>query len=106
MTESEFLKLAEATLQRILTSVEEISDDLDVDRMGNVLNITFDDGFQIVINMQAPMQQIWMASRKGGQHFEREGQEWIDTCTRQTLSKALSSLLTQKLGQVVELSCD
>ncbi len=104
MTESEFLKLAEQTLQRIQSTVEALSDDLDVDRIGNVLNITFDDGFQIVINIQAPMQQLWMASRRGGQHFDYQAGQWIDTCSRQALEKALSSLLTQKLGQVVELS--
>ena len=104
MTESEFLKLAEATLQRIQTAVEAISDDIDVDRAGNVLNVSFDDGFQIVINIQAPMQQLWMASRRGGQHFDYEAGDWVDTCSRQSLMKALSVLLTQKLVQTVELS--
>ena len=104
MTESEFLKLAEATLQRIQSAVEEASDEIDVDRAGNVLNLVFDDGFQSVINIQAPMQQLWMASRRGGQHFDYQAGDWIDTCSRQSLLKALSSLLTQKLGQVVELS--
>lgn len=104
MTESEFLKLAELTLQRIQSSVEALSDDLDVDRMGNVLNITFDDGFQIVINIQAPMQQIWLASRRGGQHFDYQNGQWLETCSRRDLYKAIGTLLTQKLGLVDELS--
>ena len=46
MTESEFLKLAEATLQRIQSAVEEASDDIDVDRAGNVLNLVFETVFK------------------------------------------------------------
>ncbi len=52
MTETEFIELAESTLQRIQSAVEAAADEVDVDRQGNVLTIEFDDGFQIVINKQ------------------------------------------------------
>ena len=103
MTETEFIELAESTLQRIQSAVEAVDDDLDVDRQGNVLTIEFDDGFQIVINMQTPTQQLWLASLKGGHHYERSGQEWLDTCSRHSITEDLSALLTQKLGRVVKL---
>lgn len=105
MTETEFIEIAEATLERLQSAVEALDDDLDVDRQGNVLTIETDDGFQIVINKQTPTRQIWLASLKGGHHYERQGDEWGDTCTRQTLSQALAALLTQKLGRPVKLSC-
>lgn len=104
MTETEFIELAESTLQRIQSAVEAVDDDLDVDRQGNVLTIEFDDGFQIVINRQTPTQQLWLASVKGGHHYERNAGEWLDTCTRRSIFKDLSSLLTQKLGRAVELN--
>lgn len=103
MTETEFIELAESTLQRIQSAVEAVDDDLDVDRQGNVLTIEFDDGFQIVINMQTPTRQLWLASLKGGHHYERSGQEWLDTCSRHRITEDLSALLTQKLGRVVKL---
>jgi CyaY protein len=103
MTETEFIELAESTLQRIQSAVEAVDDDLDVDRQGNVLTIEFDDGFQIVINMQTPTRQLWLASLKGGHHYERSGQEWLDTCSRHSITEDLSALLTQKLGRVVKL---
>lgn len=103
MTETEFTELAESTLQRIQSSVEDVSDDLDVDRQGNVLTIEFDDGFQIVINMQTPTQQLWLASMKGGHHYERNGNDWLDTCSRHSIEEDLSALLTLKLGRAVEL---
>lgn len=103
MTETEFIELAESTLQRIQSAVEAVDDDLDVDRQGNVLTIAFDDGFQIVINMQTPTRQLWLASLKGGHHYERSGQEWLDTCSRHSITEDLSALLTQKFGRVVKL---
>ncbi len=103
MTETEFIELAESTLQRIQAAVEAVGDDLDVDRQGNVLTIELEDGFQIVINMQTPTRQLWLASLKGGHHYERNGQEWLDTCSRRSITEDLAALLTQKLGRLVEL---
>lgn len=103
MTETEFTELAESTLQRIQTAVEAVDDDLDVDRQGNVLTIELDDGFQIVINMQTPTRQLWLASLKGGHHYERSGDDWLDTCSRHSISRDLATLLTEKLGRRVEL---
>src|SRR4051794_28047597 len=64
MTESEFLALADATLAHIETVLEEISDSGEVDvecgRSGNVLEIEFvDNGSKIIINSQAPLQEMW-----------------------------------------------
>lgn len=103
MTETEFIELAESTLQRIQAAVEAAAGEVDVDRQGNVLTIEFDDGFQIVINKQTPTQQLWLASLKGGHHYERSGDQWVDTCSRRTILQDLSALLTQKLGRNVEL---
>lgn len=103
MTETEFIELAESTLQRIQAAVEAAADEVDVDRQGNVLTIEFDDGFQIVINKQTPTQQLWLASLKGGHHYERSGDQWVDTCSRRTILQDLSALLAQKLGRNVEL---
>lgn len=103
MTETEFIELAEATLQRIQSAVEEVDEDLDVDRQGNVLTIEFEDGFQIVINRQTPTKQIWLASLKGGHHYEWCGSDWLETNSKHSLAEDLSILLTKKLGRAVEL---
>lgn len=103
MTETEFIELAESTLQRIQSSVEEVDEDLDVDRQGNVLTIEFEDGFQIVINRQSPTQQIWLASLKGGHHYEWCGSDWLETSSKHSITEDLSALLTKKLGRAVEL---
>lgn len=69
----------------------------DADRSGNVLTVEFDSGEQIIINLQTPMQQVWLASRPtGGYHFScGEDGRWVDSSGRgfwQALADAASRL--------------
>lgn len=101
MTETEFIALAERTLQRLESAVEDVDDDIDLSRQGNVLTIEFDDGFQIVINVQVPTRQIWLASFKGGHHYSFDGKSWVEG-SGERIEVTLAALLTKKLGRAVE----
>ncbi|MFN7572133.1 MAG: iron donor protein CyaY [Betaproteobacteria bacterium] len=103
MTESEFLELAEATLDAIEVAVEANGADLDVTRSGNVLTLELADGSKIVVNSQAPMRQIWVAAKSGGFHYERRGSEWRDTRDGAELFAALSKLVSVQGGEAVIL---
>ena len=78
MNQTLFIEKAEALLRKV-----EDSDALsmaDADRSGNVLTIEFDSGEQIVINIQTPTEQVWLASRvTGGFHFSWDGEAWKDS---------------------------
>ncbi|GIZ53423.1 iron donor protein CyaY [Noviherbaspirillum aridicola] len=106
MTESEFLALAERTLASIEASLEHIADssDLDVEcsRSGNVLTIELvDNGSKIIVNSQAPMQEMWVAARSGGFHYRREGDRWVNTRDGSELYAALSRMLSEQAGETV-----
>jgi CyaY protein len=108
MTESEFLALAETTLDTIETSLEQASNtsDLDVEcsRSGNVLEIEFvDNGSKIIINSQAPMKEMWIAAKSGGFHYKREGNSWINTRDGSELFDALSGMVTAQSGVALRL---
>ncbi|SNT04752.1 CyaY protein [Noviherbaspirillum humi] len=109
MTESEFLSLAEATLNRIENALERAfdADELDVEckRSGNVLEIEFsDNGSKIIVNSQAPMQEMWVAARSGGFHYRREGERWVNTRDGSELFAALSGMVEEQGGARVDLS--
>ncbi len=104
MTETEFIALAQTTFDDLEAYLEALGEDLDIERQGNVLTIETDDGFQIVINQQTPMKQIWLASLKGGYRFDWIDSHWVESAKSQTIEAVLSALLTQKLGHKVELS--
>jgi CyaY protein len=111
MTESEFLEQAERTLHRVETELERIADSTDLDiecsRSGNVLEIEFiDNGAKIIVNSQAPMQQLWIAARSGGYHFRQENDRWIDTRNGQEFFAALSKLVSEQGPDTVTLAAD
>jgi CyaY protein len=103
MTESEFLEMAEATMDRIEAALERASGESDLDvecsRSGNVLEIEFiDNGSKIIVNSQAPMQEIWVAAKSGGFHYKRDGERWIDTRDQSELFAALSRMVSEQAG--------
>jgi len=108
MTESEYLVLAEAVLNDIEIRLENIADTSDVDiectRSGNVLEIEFiDTDSKIIVNTQAPMQEIWMAARSGGFHYRFNGHQWLDTRDGSELYAALSKVASLQAGSTITL---
>jgi len=108
MTESEFLALADQTLATIEAALERIANDTDLDiecsRSGNVLTIEFvDNGSKIIVNSQAPMQEMWVAARSGGFHYRREGGKWVNTRDGTELFVALSNMASEQGGEPVVL---
>ena len=108
MTESEFLKQAETTLAHIEAVLEELadSDDLDVEcsRSGNVLEIEIiANGSKIIVNSQAPMQELWVAAKSGGYHFKAQGSDWINTRDGTEFFDALSRAVSEQSGVAVTI---
>ena len=104
MTESEFNELAEATLDAIEAALESTGADIEASRSGNVLTLELDNGSKVVVNSQAPMQQIWVAAKSGGFHYGRRGEAWVDTRDGSELFAALSRIVSAQGGQAVVLS--
>lgn len=82
MNETEFLKLAEQTLQDMADAIEQADEDyvLEIDFIGGILNIELPDGGQYVINKHDSSKQIWLSSPKSGAaHFSYNDGKWIDS---------------------------
>lgn len=83
MTDTEYLDRAEALLSRVEQACDRLNDSTDADidnqRVGGMVTLTFANGSQIVINLQKPLQEVWMASRSGGYHYRFDGAAWQDT---------------------------
>jgi CyaY protein len=108
MGESEFLAQAEAALSRIEDELERACDadevDVECSRSGNVLEVEcIGDGSKIIINSQAPMQQLWIAARAGGFHYKRENGLWINTRDGSEMFAALSKMVNEQAGGTVTL---
>ncbi|MBD3893437.1 iron donor protein CyaY [Hydrogenophaga sp.] len=83
MTDIEYLDQAEALLravERCCDCINESSDaDIDNQRVGGMVTLGFSNGSQIVINLQKPLHEVWLAARVGGFHYRFDGAAWIDT---------------------------
>lgn len=103
MTESEFLSLAEACLVQVENMFEQAfeRDELDVEcsRSGNVLTVEFvANGSKMIINSQAPMQEMWLAAKAGGYHYRYDGAHWLNTRDGSELFSTISTLAQQQNG--------
>jgi CyaY protein len=83
MTDLEFLDLAENLLKAVEASCDRINDegaaDIDNQRVGGMVTLVFDNRSQIVINLQKPLHEVWLAARSGGYHYKFSSNEWRDT---------------------------
>ncbi|HTT10436.1 MAG TPA: iron donor protein CyaY [Burkholderiaceae bacterium] len=104
MNESDFLARADATLATIERAIEAVGLDIEVDRSGSVLTLELADAGKIVINTQAPMQQIWVAARSGGFHFGWSDGAWRDTRDGRELFTVLSAIVSSQGGVPVVLA--
>lgn len=83
MTDLEFMDRAESLLMGIESTCDRINESTDADidnqRVGGMVTLLFSNGSQIVINLQKPLQEVWLAARSGGYHFRFDGTRWQDT---------------------------
>ncbi len=108
MSESEFLALAELSLDAIEMALEQASNtsDLDVEcsRTGNVLEIEcIYNGSKIIVNRQATRQELWITAKAGGFHYKRVTGQWINTRDGSDLFSAFSRMVSEQAGVGVVL---
>jgi CyaY protein len=103
MTDPEYLDRAEAALAAIERGCDSINDatdaDIDNQRVGGMITITFPNKSQLIVNLQPPLHEIWLAARSGGYHYRHDGSAWVDTKTGEELFANLSREATVQGGQ-------
>jgi CyaY protein len=103
MTETEFLQRAEQVMGAIERAIDATGADIESSRSGNVLTLELENGSKVVINSQAPMQQMWVAGRNGAFHYAWKDGVWRDTRDDSELFATLSRLLSAQGGAPVVL---
>ena len=107
MNESEFNDVVDDILIEIEDAIEEACDetgaDIEYETASGILTLDFANGSQIIINRQAPLQQIWVAAKQGGFHFDfnEESEQWV--CNGKEFYTALSEYCTEQSGQSIKL---
>ena len=101
-----------ANANAVLASVEACIDawlqddvvDIDTNRSGGLLELGFENGSKIVLNTQAPLQELWLAARSGGFHYRYAAGHWVDTRGGADLFDALSACASEQAGKPLRFS--
>ena len=102
MTDIEFMDRAESVLRAIEDCCDRINEqsdaDIDNQRVGGMVTLAFQDRSQIVVNLQKPLHEIWLAARSGGYHYKFDGQRWMDTKGQGEFFASLSRYASEQAG--------
>lgn len=105
MTDPEFLDCAEALLKAVEINCDRINEETDADldnlRVGSMVTLTFANRSQIIINLQKPLQEVWMAARSGGYHYRWDQGQWMDTKGQGEFFEALSRDASAQAGRAL-----
>lgn len=101
MPDSDYLSRAEAVLAAVERTVDEADADIELERSGNVLTLEFENRTKIIVNLQPPMSEIWIAAKAGGFHYRYIDGEWRDTRTGTEFFSALTAYASEQAGEPV-----
>ncbi len=105
MTDLEYLDHAEALLRQVEACCDRLNDETDADvdnqRVGGMVTLTFANRSQIIVNLQKPLQEVWMAARAGGFHYKFDGARWMDTKGQGEFFEHLARCASEQAGQAL-----
>ncbi len=104
MTDSDYLGRAEAVLAAVERAIDGIEADIELERSGNVLTLEFENRSKIIVNLQPPMKEIWIAAKAGGFHYRYVDGEWRDTRGGTEFYAALSQYASEQAGEPVHFA--
>lgn len=108
LSDTEYHRLAGALLAAIEQTADRLLQDdvadIDTQRTGGLLELSFPNGSKIVVNTQPPLHEIWLAARAGGYHYQYVDGAWRDTRDGSEFFAALSRHATAQAGKDVTFS--
>ena len=108
MTDTEFMDRSEALLLAVEEACDRINEttdtDLDCQRTGGMLTLVFANRSQIIVNLQKPLHEVWLAARSGGYHYKFNSDKWMGTKGQGEFFLQLSKDASAQSGQALQFS--
>lgn len=107
LTDAQYRQLAEALLSQVEQGCDRLNDetalDLDNQRTGGLVTVTFANRSQIVINLQPPLHEVWLAAKAGGFHYKFDSARSVWACTKTGVNffQHLNTFASQQSGETV-----
>jgi CyaY protein len=108
MTDLEYLDHAEQLLKSVEAACDRINDasdaDIDNQRVGGMITLSFANHSQVIINLQKPLQEVWLAAKAGGFHYRFVDGRWQDTKGQGEFFASLSRHASEQAGLALDFS--
>ena len=106
MNDSQYNFVADELLLAIEEAIEDCDTDIDYESVSGLLTLAFKDGSKIIINKQAPLHEIWVATKFNGHHFQYQHDQWIDKRGGGELWQFLSEAVSTQANAQITLSAE
>lgn len=104
MNDSQYNLMADEVLLAVEEAIEDCGVDIDYEGVSGMLTLTFKNGSKIIINKQAPLHEIWVATKFNGHHFGFQDSQWVDKRHGHELWSFLSDAVSTQAETPVSLS--
>ena len=75
--------------------------DIDTQRSGGLLELSFPNGSKIIVNTQPPLHEVWLAARDGGFHYRWLAGQWVNTRDGSEFVQVLSQHASAQGGKTL-----
>lgn len=108
MTRKHFDEAYEDTLQQLEDILDNTDAELEYDTVSDILTIEFDNGSKLIINRQGASEQLWVAARNGGYHYDYDPDtdSWHNDRDGTELFAELTRLVSEQAGRPISLLAD
>lgn len=99
MNDADFTRQVDATLEELELVLEDA--DIDYENSAGILTVEFENGASMIFSRQSGNNQLWLAAKSGGYHFQwdESAEDW--RCTRSgELLKPMASREISQQGDV------
>ena len=106
MSDADYQRETAAMLSRIEAAADRWLQqdviDIDTQRSGGLLELSFPNGSKIIVNTQPPLQELWLAARAGGFHYRLVDGRWLDTRDGSEFVESLSRHASTQAGKPLQ----
>ena len=104
MNDSQYNLIADELLLAIEEAIEDSGVDIDYEGVGGLLTLTFLNTSKVIINKQAPLHEMWVATKFNGHHFTFNNESWIDKRSGYEFWQFLSNAVSTQAETELTLS--
>ena len=105
MEQNRFLAESKILYDRVFHFFDNIDPDIvEADIAQDNITLLFADGIKYIINRQSSVQQIWLATKSKGLHFDfdEDSKKWICDKSREEFFTVLAKHVSKKIKQPVK----